>query len=68
MEDSSIIEDGEEYTPYLTESFQGVWKIEKKFIKSKYKIDFTGNIIGKMRLPRLGSLDPRDEFSPLFIF
>lgn len=64
--DSSIIEDGEEYTPYLTESFQGVWKIEKKFIKSKYKIDFTGNIIGKMRLPRLGSLDPRDEFSPVF--
>ena len=64
--DSSIIEDGKEYTPYLTESFQGVWKIEKKFIESTYKIDFTGNIVGKMRLPRLGSLDPRDGFSPIF--
>lgn len=64
--DSSIIENGEEFTPYLTESFQGVWKVEKQFIESNYKIDLTGNIVGKMRLPRLGSLDPRDEFSPVF--
>ena len=64
--DSSIIENGEEFTPYLTESFQGVWKVEKQFIESNYKIDLTGNIVGKMRLPRLGSLDPRSEFSPIF--
>jgi len=64
--DSSIIEDGEEFIPYLTESFQGVWKVEKQFIESNYKIDLTGNIVGKMRLPRLGSLDPRSEFSPVF--
>ena len=28
--------------------------------------NFTGNILGKMRLPRLGILDPRKEFSPVF--
>ena len=64
--DSSIIENGIEFTPYLTESFQGVWKIEKGFNDSGFKIDFTGNIVGKMRLPRLGVLDPRDEYSPVF--
>ena len=64
--DSSIIENGIEFTPYLTESFQGVWKIEKGFNDSGFKIDFTGNVVGKMRLPRLGILDPRDEYSPIF--
>tara|TARA_S200000501_G_scaffold376809_1_gene432939 strand:- start:396 stop:2639 length:2244 start_codon:yes stop_codon:yes gene_type:complete len=64
--DSSIIEDSIEFTPYLTESFHGVWKIEKGFNESGFKIDFTGNILGKMRLPRLGILDPRDEYSPVF--
>ena len=64
--DSSIIENGIEFTPYLTESFHGVWKIEKGFNESGFKIDFTGNILGKMRLPRLGILDPRDEYSPIF--
>ena len=64
--DSSIIENAIELTPYLTESFQGVWKIEKGFNNSGFKIDFTGNILGKMRLPRLGVLDPRDEYSPVF--
>ena len=64
--DSSIIENGIEFTPYLTESFQGVWKIEKGFNDSGFKIDFTGNIVGKMRLPRLGILDPRDEYSPVY--
>ena len=64
--DSSIVENGIEFTPYLTESFQGVWKIEKGFNDSGFKIDFTGNIVGKMRLPRLGVLDPRDEYSPVF--
>ena len=64
--DSSIIENGIEFTPYLSESFQGVWKIEKGFNDSGFKIDFTGNIVGKMRLPRLGVLDPRDEYSPVF--
>ena len=64
--DSSIIENGIEFTPYLTESFQGVWKIEKGFNDSGFKIDFTGNVVGKMRLPRLSILDPRDEYSPVF--
>ena len=64
--DSSIVENGIEFTPYLTESFQGVWKIEKGFNDSGFKIDFTGNVVGKMRLPRLGILDPRDEYSPIF--
>ncbi len=64
--DSSIFENGKKFIPYLTENFQGTWKIEKKFNKSQYKIDLNGNIIGKMRLPRLGPLDPRKEYSPIF--
>ncbi len=64
--DSSISENGKKFIPYLTESFQGIWKIEKQFNKSQYKIDLNGNIIGKMRLPRLGPLDPREEYSPVF--
>ena len=64
--DSSIIENGTKFTPYLTESFHGVWNIEKRFNESGFKINFTGNILGKMRLPRLGILDPREEYSPVF--
>ena len=65
--DSSIIENGIEFTPYLTESFHGVWNIVKRFDESGFKINLTGNILGKMRLPRLGILDPRDDYSPVFI-
>ena len=64
--DSSIIQNDRKSTSYLTERFQGVWRIEKKFNDSKLKIDFTGNMTGKMKLPLLSPIDPRDGYSPFF--
>lgn len=48
----------------LTEKFTGTWAISYKIKKLNLSIDYTGNIYGPMRLPLLGSLDPRQPFSP----
>ena len=48
----------------LTEKFTGTWAISYKIKKLNLAIDYTGNIYGPMRLPLLGSLDPRQPFSP----
>jgi outer membrane receptor for ferrienterochelin and colicins len=50
----------------LTEKFTGTWSISYKFYKPNIKIDYTGNLYGPMRLPLLGELDPRSEFSPVW--
>ena len=64
--DSFIKKDGLSVIPYLTERFQGVWKIQKNIYFSNLIIDLTGSVIGPMKLPLLGELDPRDSFSPTF--
>lgn len=64
--DAFIQSDGRKTQPYLTEKFQGVWKIEREFKESNLKIDLTGNLIGPLKLPLIGDLDPRDQFSPTF--
>ena len=64
--DSFIKKDGLSVIPYLTERFQGVWKIQKNIYSSNLIIDLTGSVIGPMKLPLLGELDPRDSFSPTF--
>ena len=64
--DSFIKKDGLSVIPYLTERFQGVWKIQKNIYSSNLIIDVTGSVIGPMKLPLLGELDPRDSFSPTF--
>ena len=61
--DSYIEEQELRTTPYLTESFQGVWKIEKKWQASNLILDITGTSTGPMRLPILGPLDPRPSYS-----
>jgi outer membrane receptor for ferrienterochelin and colicins len=48
----------------LTEKFSGTWAISYKIPGTHIDIDYTGNIYGPMRLPLLGHLDPRNEFSP----
>lgn len=48
----------------LTEKFSGTWSISYKFYKPNITVDYTGNIYGPMRLPLLGNLDPRKEYSP----
>lgn len=48
----------------LTEKFSGAWAISYQLPKFFIDIDYTGNIYGPMRLPLLGELDPRQEYSP----
>ncbi|SEA16833.1 outer membrane receptor for ferrienterochelin and colicins [Flavobacterium gillisiae] len=48
----------------LTEKFTGTWAISYRLNKMFLDIDYTGNLYGPMRLPLLGALDPRKEYSP----
>lgn len=48
----------------LTEKFSGTWAISYRLPKFFLDIDYTGNVYGPMRLPLLGELDPRQEYSP----
>jgi outer membrane receptor for ferrienterochelin and colicins len=62
--DVFFTENGQKVTPVLTENFSAVWSVSYTFFKSNIKVDFTGNLYGPMRLPLLGELDNRDEYSP----
>ena len=64
--DTYAEENGIKTMPYLTEGFQGVWKVEKKWIPHDLILDFTGTFTGTMRLPTLGDLDPRPPYSDPF--
>tara|TARA_B100000767_G_C19762765_1_gene536018 strand:- start:471 stop:2678 length:2208 start_codon:yes stop_codon:yes gene_type:complete len=64
--DSYIEEKGVKSTPYLTESFQGVWRVEKNINRYGLSLHLTGSITGPMRLPLLSEIDPRASFSPTF--
>ena len=64
--DSYIKEDGVASQPYLTERFQGVWRLEKKWLSRNIILDLTGRTIGPLKLPKLGELDPRPSFSSTF--
>ena len=63
--DVSVDEDGIKERQLLTESVQGVWKISY-LLRYGMTIDYTGNLYGPMRLPLLGDLDDRAEYSPWF--
>ncbi|MGB5376357.1 TonB-dependent receptor plug domain-containing protein, partial [Muriicola sp.] len=62
--DVSTLEDQVKTRQILTERFSGTWNISYAFTAWNLIVDYTGNIYGPMRLPLLGELDPRDEFSP----
>ncbi|MGB5383925.1 MAG: TonB-dependent receptor plug domain-containing protein [Lutimonas sp.] len=64
--DVSIHENGESFQQLLTESFQGVWSLSYPILNWGLNLDYTGNLYGPMRLPLLGELDDRDEYSPWF--
>mgnify|MGYP001171763951 CR=1 FL=1 len=64
--DTNIQEEGVLRRPYLTERFQGVWKVQKKWNSRRLTIDFTGSITGPLKLPTLSNLDPRPIYSPYF--
>ena len=58
--------DGIISTPILTEKFSTTWGITYDIAKWNASIDYTGNLYGPMRLPLLGDLDPRNEYSPFW--
>lgn len=47
----------------LTERFMGTWTIGYHFEKWGVNVDYTGNLVGPMRLPVLGENDPRPDKS-----
>ncbi|PIB37353.1 TonB-dependent receptor [Reichenbachiella sp. 5M10] len=64
--DVTLTENGQSRRQLLTERFSGVWSLGYTFGASLISLDYTGNLYGPMRLPLLGELDPRDEYSPWF--
>jgi len=64
--DVSVTENGQTKRQLLTESFSGVWSVSYMVESIDLSFDYTGNVYGPMRLPLLGELDPRDEYSPWF--
>lgn len=64
--DVSLEEEGIRTRQLLTERFSGVWTIGYNFFKLGLTVDYTGNVYSPMRLPLLGELDDRPEYSPWF--
>lgn len=52
--------------PILTEKFSATWSITYDILKWFLTVDYSGNLYGPMRLPLLGELDPRREYSPIW--
>jgi len=50
----------------LTENFSGTWSISYTIPKWFLSIDYTGNLYGPMKLPLLGNLDPRKQYSSTY--
>ncbi|RDY60030.1 TonB-dependent receptor [Flagellimonas nanhaiensis] len=63
-QDVSNTENGIKQQQILTESFTGTWNVSYTFRQLRLSVDYTGNLYGPMRLPLLGKLDPRQEYSP----
>jgi outer membrane receptor for ferrienterochelin and colicins len=66
LQDVSNTENGITKRQVLTENFMGTWNVSYEFRAAQLTVDYTGNLYGPMRLPLLGELDPRREFSPVW--
>jgi outer membrane receptor for ferrienterochelin and colicins len=64
FQDVAQTENGERTKQILTEEYSGVWSLSYKNYATNLTFDYTGNLYGPMRLPLLGDLDPRNEYSP----
>lgn len=62
--DVSKTENGITTNQILTEKFSATWAISYRINTLFLDVDYTGNVYGPMRLPLLGDLDPRREYSP----
>lgn len=60
------VQNGVSSLPVLTEKYSVNWALTYDIPKWFLSIDYTGNLYGPMRLPLLGDLDPRKEYSPVW--
>lgn len=60
------VQNGVSSLPVLTEKYSVNWALSYDIPKWYLSIDYTGNLYGPMRLPLLGELDPRKEYSPVW--
>lgn len=65
-QDVTRTEDGQTTEQILTEKYSGTWALTYRVFKYNLSLDYTGNIYGPMRLPLLGNLDPRPNYSPVW--
>ncbi|MDE3742381.1 TonB-dependent receptor [Maribacter polysaccharolyticus] len=66
LQDVSNTENGITQDQILTERYAGTWNVSYTYQPWNLSMDYTGNLYGPMRLPLLGDLDPRDEYSPVW--
>lgn len=64
--DPKNVQNGIASRPILTEKYSANWTISYDIPDWFLSIDYTGNLYGPMRLPLLGPLDPRTEYSKLW--
>lgn len=50
----------------LTEGASAVWRLSVPWLRQQWRMDYTGNVYGPMKLPLLGPLDDRPAESPWF--
>ena len=62
--DVSFEENGVRERQLFTERFSGVWTVGYHIHPLELTIDYTGNVYSPMRLPLLGEIDDRPEYSP----
>ena len=62
--DVTLTEEGNKVRQLFAERFSGVWTVGYHFHPLELTLDYTGNVFGPMRLPLLGPLDDRPEYSP----
>lgn len=62
--DVSLEENGVRERQLFTERFSGVWTVGYHIHHLELTIDYTGNVYSPMRLPLLGEIDDRPEYSP----
>lgn len=65
-QDVHFVNDGVKQRQMLTERFSGTWAFSFRLNRMNLGIDYTGNLYSPMRLPVLGSLDPRSPNSPFW--
>ncbi|MFZ4861091.1 TonB-dependent receptor [Sphingobacterium sp. Mn56C] len=62
--DVQSTEDGVTTRQIKTERFSGTWNIGYTFHRLGLTVDYTGNVVGPMRLVLIGDHDPRRPYSP----